>query len=280
MAAWHGGGCAGAGPDLLACTSAAKSSAALAQLRFTEEVRSSGNAISQRLNAYTEVVNGLRDLFLLKPDLSRQEFDRIVAERNLQRHYPGIKNLSFARWVPLEQLSAFESQRRAQAPEGEPFQPFHPATWHSGYHINEYVAHGGQQRCSRAGHLLAASQYRSPVGGARYRPHSTVGPFPLIQESDAPIGIVLRAPIFRSDSGANLTEDFIGTAAVSIRIATMIRAVRANGFLNNLEIRIDDMGPIGHPLAKPQKLFALQTGPQKPDHNSCRKSRPMAGAGS
>lgn len=37
-----------------------KSSAALAQLRFTEEVRSSGNAISQRLNAYTEVVNGLR----------------------------------------------------------------------------------------------------------------------------------------------------------------------------------------------------------------------------
>ena len=246
-----------------------KSSAALAQLRFTEEVRSSGNAISQRLNAYTEVVNGLRDLFLLKPDLSRQEFDRIVAERNLQRHYPGIKNLSFARWVPLEQLSAFESQRRAQAPEGEPFQPFHPATWHSGYHINEYVwpMEGNKgvpgldissQPANIEAQLVARGTGRTALSA----------PFPLIQESDAPIGIVLRAPIFRSDSGANLTEDFIGTAAVSIRIATMIRAVRANGFLNNLEIRIDDMGPIGHPLAKPQKLFAppdwpAEAGPQQ-----------------
>ena len=245
-----------------------KSSETLAQLRFTEEVRASSNALSQRLNAYTEVVNGLRDLFLLKPHLSRREFDRIVAERNLQRHYPEIKNLSFARWVPLEQLSAFELRRRAQAPAGEAFNPVHPAYWHADYHINEYVwpmeGNSGvpglditSQPANLEAQLVARGTGRTALSA----------PFTLVQESDLPTGIVLRAPVFKTGNAASLSEDFLGTAAVSIRVADMVRAVHANGFLNNVAVRIDDTGPMGRPHAPPQPLYASAdwpaSGPQE-----------------
>jgi diguanylate cyclase (GGDEF)-like protein/PAS domain S-box-containing protein len=232
-----------------------KSSDTLAHIRFTEEVRSSSNAITQRLNAYTEVVNGLRDLFLLKPDLNRHEFDRIVAERDLQQHYPEIKNLSFARWVPLKQLSAFEDRRRAQVPAGEAFHPMHPASWRSDYHVNEYVwpTEGNQgvlgldissQPANLDAQLVARGTGRTTLSA----------PFTLIQEKDHPTGIVLRAPIFKLGNAANQPDDFIGTAAASIRVVDMVRAVQANGFLRDIVVRIDDMGPLSQPPAKPQML--------------------------
>ena len=220
-----------------------------------EEVRSSSDAIAQRLNAYTEVVNGLRDLFLLKPDLQRQEFDRIVAERNLQQHYPEIKNLSFARWVPLKHLNAFEDRRRAQVPAGEGFHPLHPAAWRTDYHVNEYVwpMEGNQgvpgldissQPANLEAQLVARGTGQTTLSA----------PFTLVQEKDLPIGIVLRAPVFKLGNAANRSADFIGTAAVSVRVIDMIRAVQANGFLRDIVVRIDDMGPMSRPLAKPQML--------------------------
>jgi diguanylate cyclase (GGDEF)-like protein/PAS domain S-box-containing protein len=232
-----------------------KSSDTLAHIRFTEEVRSSGEAIAQRLNAYTEVVNGLRDLFLLKPDLSRYEFDRIVAERNLQQHYPEIKNLSFARWVALRQLNAFEDRRRAQVPAGEVFHPVHPASWRSDYYVNEYVwpMEGNQgvpgldisaQPANLEAQLVARGTGRTTLSA----------PFTLIQEKDLPTGIVLRAPVFKLGNATDRSENFIGTAAVSIRAADMVRAVQANGFLRDIVVRIDDMGPMSQPPARPQML--------------------------
>ena len=69
----------------------------IANVRFTEEVRSSANAIEQRIVAYTEIVSGMRDLFLVNPDLGYRDFERVAAERSIRQRYPEIRNLHFSR---------------------------------------------------------------------------------------------------------------------------------------------------------------------------------------
>ncbi len=47
----------------------------IANVRFTEEVRSSANAIEQRIVAYTRSVAAMRDLFVVNPDLGYRDFE-------------------------------------------------------------------------------------------------------------------------------------------------------------------------------------------------------------
>ena len=86
----------------------------IANVRFTEEVRSSANAIEQRIVAYTEIVAGMGDLFLVNPDLGYRDFERVAAERSIRQRYPEIRNLHFSRWVPTQGLPAFTQRLRAQ----------------------------------------------------------------------------------------------------------------------------------------------------------------------
>ncbi len=57
--------------------------ATLAQVRFTEEVRSSTYALSQRITTYTEFTAGLRDLFLVNPYLRFDQFQQVTSIHNV-----------------------------------------------------------------------------------------------------------------------------------------------------------------------------------------------------
>src|SRR3990167_8055386 len=69
----------------------ADSVAQVGRARFMQEARGFADALSQRIEGHTEVVNGLRGLFTANPHLTRLE----VGQR-----YPGVRNLSYTRWVP------------------------------------------------------------------------------------------------------------------------------------------------------------------------------------
>ena len=92
-----------------------KANLGVAQLHFVDEVRASADAVAQRMVAYTEVVNGVRDLFSVNPYLAHSQFEQVVAARQVSQRYPEIKNLSFTRWVPQADLPAMELRLRSQA---------------------------------------------------------------------------------------------------------------------------------------------------------------------
>ena len=66
-----------------------QANATLAQVRFTQEVRSSTDALSQRIAAYTEFTAGLRDLFLVNPYLRFDQFQQVTSIHNRRGKLPG-----------------------------------------------------------------------------------------------------------------------------------------------------------------------------------------------
>ena len=52
----------------------ARSVATISEARFLQEARAFSDALAQRMATHTEIVNGLRSLFMVNPVLSRAEF--------------------------------------------------------------------------------------------------------------------------------------------------------------------------------------------------------------
>ena len=197
----------------------------IAQLRFSEEVRSSSDAIAQRIVAYAEVVAGLRDLFMVNPDLDDALFDRVVAQHDVRQNYPELVNLSFVRQVFAEALPAYESRLRARMHgTGAAAPVIHPRVERPDHYIVEYLwpregneGVWGLDIASQPANLASLL-----VGRATGRPAASA-PFALVQDKEDSTAFVLRFPVFRRGED----DRFIGAVAAVVRVAEMLDAVRA-----------------------------------------------------
>lgn len=212
------------------------------QIRFSEEVRSSTDALAQRIVAIREIVAGLRDLFLIDPDLDRSQFERVVAGHDVRAHYPELINLSFVRWVQAADLPAYQARLGDSA-------AIHPLHRQADYYVVEYLwplegnrGVEGLEISSQPANLAALL-----AGRATGLPTASA-PFILFQGTQDRVGFLLRYPIFRHAAGASHQADFIGSVAAVLRPRQMLDAVRASGFLRGMSLRLTDIGPQGAPL--------------------------------
>ncbi|WP_066456495.1 bifunctional diguanylate cyclase/phosphodiesterase [Castellaniella caeni] len=244
---------------------------AVSEVRFSEEVRSSSDAIAQRLVAYADVVAGLRDLFLVNPDLSREQFQRVVAAHDVRRNYPEIVNLSFVRWVTAEQLPAYEARLRGRVPPTGGLNAasgpgVHPTLSRPDHYVVDYLWPADQNegvpgldiasQPTNLVALLAARATGEPAASA---------PFELVQAPTDRAAFVVRYPVFQPPQtpGARSTA-FIGAVGAVVRVSGMLSVIRASGFLRGVSLQVLDIGAVddlraGHPpqmMAGPQVLGA------------------------
>jgi Predicted integral membrane sensor domain len=55
--------------------------------------------IEQRLEAYEQVLRGVRGLYIASPNVKRDEFHDYVSTLDLAKYYPGIQGVGFSAWV-------------------------------------------------------------------------------------------------------------------------------------------------------------------------------------
>lgn len=220
----------------------------LAQVRFTEEVRSSTDAIAQRLSAYTEVVSGLRDLFLINPNLRFEQFEQVAAAHNHPRNYPEIRNLSFSRRVPANALPHYLQRMQEQAVRlGRPAPP-PPSTVRDEYFLLEYlwpvaVSNEGiwgldlATQPNNLAAMLASRDSGLPVISA---------PFQLLQEEKLHPAFMLRIPVFEPRSTtwvAGEQQEFLGAVAAAVDVPSMLESLVQLGFFRGIAVQIHDIGP-------------------------------------
>ena len=78
-----------------------RSVVAISEARFLQEARAFSDALAQRMATHTEIVNGLRSLFMVNPVLSHADFERAARELDVRQRYPGVRNLAFTRYVTV-----------------------------------------------------------------------------------------------------------------------------------------------------------------------------------
>ena len=225
----------------------AASMAQIEEARFTQETRAFSDALSQRIAGHTEVVNGLRGLFTANPRLSRLDFERAASEMEVGQRYPGVRNLSFTRWVPGPEREAYEARVRADtslSPEGLPQFKIHPPGERPEYFVAEYL----WPMFGNEGVLgLDISAQPANLAAMRYSRDSgqTVvsAPFDLLQESSHRAGIVIRVPVFDPTAGT-AEQRFVGAVASTLRVYDLVQGLGSQGYLNGIAVAMDDLGPV------------------------------------
>ena len=221
--------------------------AQIEEARFTQETRAFSDALSQRIAGHTEVVNGLRGLFTANPRLSRLDFERAASELEVGQRYPGVRNLSFTRWVPGPEREAYEARVRADtslSPEGLPQFKIHPPGDRPEYFVAEYL----WPMFGNEGVLgLDISAQPTNLAAMRYSRDSgqTVvsAPFDLLQESSHRAGIVIRVPVFDPTAGT-AEQRFVGAVASTLRVYDLVQGLGSQGYLNGIAVAMDDLGPV------------------------------------
>ncbi|MDD2179091.1 EAL domain-containing protein [Acidovorax sp. D2M1] len=225
----------------------AASMAQIEEARFTQETRAFTEALSQRIFGHTEVVNGLRGLFTANPHLSRLDFERAASEMEVGQRYPGVRNLSFTRWVPGSEREAYEARVRADtslSPEGLPQFKIHPPGERAEYFVAEYL----WPMFGNEGVLgLDISAQPANLAAMRYSRDSgrTVvsAPFDLLQEETHRAGIVIRVPVLDPTAGS-AERRFLGAVASTLRVYDLVQGLGSQGFLNGIAVAMADLGPV------------------------------------
>ena len=236
----------------------AATSATTAQARFSEEVRSSTEAIRQRIAAYTEVANSARDMFLVDSQLTAEQFNLVAQAHDFRTRYPELRNLSFARWLTTDQLPEFEKKLQVQALHNglATTQPIiHPQVAATNHYVIEFL--WPQERNSGIFGLDIASQPANKAAveiGRDTGKASISAPFDLVQEKILPRAILLRIPVFVIDlaPATNKAERrFIGSATTTIRVVEMLAAIHDQGYFKQIALRLEDIGTPDTPLSTP-----------------------------
>ncbi len=225
----------------------ADSMAQIDEARFVQEARAFSDALSQRITGHTEVVNGLRGLFTANPHLSRLDFERAASEMEVGQRYPGVRNLSFTRWVPGPEREAYEARVRVDtslSPDGFPNFRIHPPGERAEYFVAEYL----WPMVGNEGVLgLDISAQPTNLAAMRYSRDSgqTVvsAPFDLIQEEKYRQGIVIRVPVFDPTAGT-AEQRFVGAVASTLRVYDLVQGLGSQGFLNGIAVAMTDQGPV------------------------------------
>src|SRR6185369_13285115 len=110
--------------------------------QFDHVVAEAQDTIEARIRSYSDVLLGVRALFIASDSVSRDEFRTYIATLDLNHRYPGIQVIHYARRVQAAQRQAFEEtvrNDRSVDPRGYPGFAAKPAGNRNEYVIAEYV---------------------------------------------------------------------------------------------------------------------------------------------
>lgn len=229
----------------------------VARVRLVHDADTLAEALMRRVDAYTETAFGLRSLFVVNAATSRKAFTDAVERLDVERRYPGIKNIAFTRYVPASAKQAFERAVQGDTslhPEGYPGFAIRPPGERTEYFVADYL---WPESGSRGVHGLDISAQPANMASMRYamatKKPTASGPFDLIQEVTDKTGFVVRVPVFSEPDGTR----FLGSVAVTLRVVDLFNHLEREGALKGMRISLTDMGtslPDAPPSA-PKSLF-------------------------
>lgn len=242
----------------------------LMEARFSDEVRASTDALSQRLLAHTEVVAGLRDLFLIDPQLDFSRFHLVGMTHDVRQSYPEIRNATFARRVLPQELPAYAKRMQEQAQRLGYMAPVLPDVARDEYFLVEYLWPMDASRAVWGMDLATQPSNLEAMLSARTSGMPAVSPpFQLRQERDKRHAFILRQPIFLEAARSGQEgSTFLGGVAVAVDVQAMLATLEEQGFLRGIAVTLEDVGSArSTERAEPLLLGASDNFARAQEHN-------------
>jgi signal transduction histidine kinase len=260
-----------------------------AQNRFYNMARSVQNAINGRIKSYTDVLRGSASLFQTSADLTREQFHRYVGGLSLEKEFPGIEAINFARHVTEAERPEFEARMRKEiAAMSIGYPPFRitPPGRRASYNVVTYIepiagwanrfgfditGHGElpSHRVSRETSQMAAS----------------ATPVPFLSGVNR-TGLSIRIPIYRVGMPVTTVEEriaaFIGSVGIGFSVHKLIEGVLDQMPVRGVRLTLTDISvrpdsSRGVAAERPRVLFDSQATVQMPSPPIAKPDRATFG---
>lgn len=216
----------------LVVTHQALTNTTTAQHRFAADARIYTRALSERLTDYVEIATGMRNLFLVEPELTRTQFEHVAATYETGRRYPEVRNISFVRTVDDRPSGVHYVVQYVWPKSG-----------------NEGVI--GLDIATQPENLAALEQARR-TGGV-----SISSPFQLVQNHTAR-SFIVRVPVFATGHRpGSRNPELLGAVGVVVEADKMLESVVTAGALHGVTLRVSDTGPLASQADSPRTATLL-----------------------
>jgi signal transduction histidine kinase len=84
------------------------------QQAINQEVENIESRIDQRMDAYQQILESANGLFMASASVDRAEWRTFYENYDIPNRYPGLQGISYAEFVPKDQLEAHQSKVRAE----------------------------------------------------------------------------------------------------------------------------------------------------------------------
>jgi signal transduction histidine kinase/CHASE1-domain containing sensor protein len=250
-----------------------------AQKRFDNMARAVQTSIDGRIKSYTDVLRGSASLFQTTPDLTREQFHRYVAGLSLDREFPGIEAVNFARYVTEAERPEFEaSMRKEMVAMSSGYPPFRiaPRGRRASYNVVTYIEPiaGWANRfgfdITGHGETPAHKEMRETGELA-----ASATPVPFISGVNR-TGLAIRMPIYRIGVQPTTTAErlnaFVGSVGIGFSVQKLLEGILDQMPVHGVRLTLIDIGvrtgsSNGVSMASARVLFDSQatvTAPSPP----------------
>ncbi len=232
-----------------------------ARLKFEGAVSDARAAIESRIQAYTDVLGGVRGLIVATESVSRDQFRRYVESLDLNRRYPGVQVIHYSRRIAAAQRPAFEAMVRGDTsvePRGYPNFAIRPPGERAEYVVAVYVEPMVGNESALGLDLSGDAVRLAVLERTRDSGRLTAsGVIALALDPQRHPGFAMRMAVYRKDAPlatvAQRREAFTGVVSASFIVIDLMRGVVSEPFLKQIHVRIHDAGFLDSPkgLAPP-----------------------------
>ncbi len=221
-----------------------------ARVKFENDVGDARDAIERRMQAYADVLHGVRGLFGADEAVSRDAFRRYVSSLDLDRRYPGIQVIGFNRRVPFEQKRDYETAVRRDTsvdPNGYPHFAIKPPGDRPEYFVVEYLEPVAGNEDAFGLDVGSDAVRLASVERARDSGQFVAsGRVTLVRGNTRRIGFTLRLPVYRNSMPHQTVEQrrqaLVGLIGSSFSMDHVMRGALSEQLLQHIRIRIHDAG--------------------------------------
>ena len=226
-----------------------------ARLRFEGAVSDAQAAIESRIDAYADVLGGIRGLIIATESVSRDQFRRYVESLDLHRRYPGIQVIHYGHRIAAAQRPAFEATVRGDTsvePRGYPGFAIKPPGERAEYVVVQYVEPMSGNEAALGLDLAGDAVRLAALERVRDSGQITAsGVIALALDPKRHPGFAMRMAVYRKDAPlatvAQRREAFTGVVSASFIVIDLMRGVLSEPFLKQFHVRIHDAGFLDSP---------------------------------
>jgi signal transduction histidine kinase len=233
--------------------------------RFANMTMAAKTSIEARIKSYTDLLRGSASLFATSTDLTRLQFHRYVEGLELDKEFPGVETINYARYIPGPERAAFEAKMNSESANmaaGYPSFSITPPGVRPSYTVLTYIE-PISALARRYGWDISAMGKSDAVDESRDTGELCASGVPIPPLSGVrKVGLAMRLPIYRSDvrhdDVASRRAAYLGSVGIGFSVnklmAGILEQLPVPGVYMALNDTTDDNGKLA-PEAKWNLLF-------------------------